>query len=904
MQPAKSVDRSDQVAPDAAVKFYVLGRAAWRSNQRREAIDRLEQAHRLDPGSADVLRLLGWVHFDFENESEGSRALKKAMQLEPDDPQSLFLLGRVAFRAGRFDEAVVALSRSAALPDAREIDEAIAILRPYYLGQSLIRSGYLSAGVEQLQQLLEHGIDEGRPNATLRMLFRDMALVVRQGAAMYGQIGDALCRLGRYDEALSLYSSLSERPGAEFDPIADRRAYAMLCLGREVSAQRIVLDILRKPGVPADRELELMVYVADQSKDRPSFVRVVRAYYQKEGRPQGLALALHRLESSDQGRNVLRDHLAARPQDMAIFEVLARDLESHDPKALCDLVTEQIDARPEAAEAYTVRLSLGGDAGAAFVRQLDDLPASRRDGAAAWYLRGIVYAKAGQWQQARQAFDQSVERHPDFLVARLALVDLYLRRGEAPRALELLDGLEGANATAVGRKRAEALVVAGRHEEALKVVDQLLTESPRDVAVLMLKARVLQGQRHEDQAEQILLNALGFESTNEAVYAALFALYETDLNTHGQRWIELQKQAQGQIPSSRIARLKTAELFNARRQNDPAERLLRDLLDEDLSDEIAVAAMRRLVLEVLGPRGQWEAAESLLLSVIKRRPDDRTPIDLLAPVARELGKPDIFYDRLEAYLKRQSPSYAMSIQLFELYRAREMEPQSIAALEDAAKRLALEDGVEQHVRVSVSFMSVERYDQALAAIDVAIERFPEDRAELMYRKSNVFSIQDKLDQAEQLLVQVLKEDPEHVVANNDLAYFWADQNRNLEQALAMTRKAVAARPQQGAYLDSLGWVLYKMGDFRESVRRLEEARTKPDGQHPVILDHLGDAQWRLGNAEEAKRHWAKALEDARQLERPGAEVERLLELLPKKVEALEASQRPGVAPLPGEKKEP
>ncbi len=74
---------------------------------------------------------------------------------------------------------------------------------------------------------------------------------------------------------------------------------------------------------------------------------------------------------------------------------------------------------------------------------------------------------------------------------------------------------------------------------------------------------------------------------------------------------------------------------------------------------------------------------------------------------------------------------------------------------------------------------------------------------------------------------------------NDLGYLWADENRHLSRAMKMIRKAVEAEPDNGAYRDSLGWVLYRLGRYEEAIAELEKAAERqPDG---VIFDHLGDA---------------------------------------------------------------
>ena len=93
---------------------------------------------------------------------------------------------------------------------------------------------------------------------------------------------------------------------------------------------------------------------------------------------------------------------------------------------------------------------------------------------------------------------------------------------------------------------------------------------------------------------------------------------------------------------------------------------------------------------------------------------------------------------------------------------------------------------------------------------------------------------------------------------NYLGYSWVDQGRNLKTAMDYIRKAVKLKPDDGYYVDSLGWAYYRLGNLQAAVENLERAvELKPDD--PIINDHLGDAYWRVGRTLEAKYQWQQAL---------------------------------------------
>jgi tetratricopeptide (TPR) repeat protein len=106
--------------------------------------------------------------------------------------------------------------------------------------------------------------------------------------------------------------------------------------------------------------------------------------------------------------------------------------------------------------------------------------------------------------------------------------------------------------------------------------------------------------------------------------------------------------------------------------------------------------------------------------------------------------------------------------------------------------------------------------------------------------------------------EALELNPEESLILNYLGYSWVDQGMNLKQAMDYIRKAVSLKPDDGYYVDSLGWAYYRLGNLPAAVEQLERAvELRPDD--PTINDHLGDAYWRVGRQLEAKYQWEQAL---------------------------------------------
>ena len=126
------------------------------------------------------------------------------------------------------------------------------------------------------------------------------------------------------------------------------------------------------------------------------------------------------------------------------------------------------------------------------------------------------------------------------------------------------------------------------------------------------------------------------------------------------------------------------------------------------------------------------------------------------------------------------------------------------------------------------------------SLGVALERLGETRA------------------AEVHLLRAIEIDPSDSFALNYLGYWWADEGRNLDQAIEMIERAVGYRPESGFFVDSLGWVHFKLGRPERAVAYLERA-TMLEPADAEITGHLGDVYWVLGRIDEARFKWRLAL---------------------------------------------
>lgn len=155
----------------------------------------------------------------------------------------------------------------------------------------------------------------------------------------------------------------------------------------------------------------------------------------------------------------------------------------------------------------------------------------------------------------------------------------------------------------------------------------------------------------------------------------------------------------------------------------------------------------------------------------------------------------------------------------------------------------------------------QRYDEAIEAYDQAFARIPtlENRHwPLLYARGMSLERAKQWERAERDFLRALELEPDQPLVLNYLGYSWVEMGRNLEQAREMIEKAVEQRPNDGYIVDSLGWVLYRLGEFEDAVRFLERAaELRPND--PVILGHFGDSLWQVGRRAEARFQWRRAL---------------------------------------------
>ena len=172
------------------------------------------------------------------------------------------------------------------------------------------------------------------------------------------------------------------------------------------------------------------------------------------------------------------------------------------------------------------------------------------------------------------------------------------------------------------------------------------------------------------------------------------------------------------------------------------------------------------------------------------------------------------------------------------------------------------DDRDTYVQLSQIYARLKRWKDAENALTQAqkLAVRPEEKEYIQFVLGSVYERQKKYTQAEQAFRQVLQMDPNNSQTLNYLGYMLADQNTHLEEALTLIKHAVRLDPQNGAYLDSLGWAYFRLGKYDQAEENLRRAADKTPND-ATVQDHLAELYAKTGKLKLAEMHWERALNE-------------------------------------------
>ncbi len=213
-----------------------------------------------------------------------------------------------------------------------------------------------------------------------------------------------------------------------------------------------------------------------------------------------------------------------------------------------------------------------------------------------------------------------------------------------------------------------------------------------------------------------------------------------------------------------------------------------------------------------------------------------------------------------ARVKSSSPEYTTAQGRLALdLQEDDQKPQALST----AQALAAARPDDPHTALVLAdlYRDDDRFPEAVQTLDKLIAQVgPATAADwrLYYLRGAAYEREGRWTEAQADLQHALSLKPDDPEVMNYLGFAWADRGEHLDQALSLLEKANALSPESGAFVDSLGWAHYRLGQYPQAVMELEHAASL-DPADPDINTHLGDAYWRIGRKLEAQYQWRRVL---------------------------------------------
>ncbi|HBO46356.1 MAG TPA: hypothetical protein DD670_21000 [Planctomycetaceae bacterium] len=495
-----------------------------------------------------------------------------------------------------------------------------------------------------------------------------------------------------------------------------------------------------------------------------------------------------------------------------------------------------------------------------------------------YWLFGDYFYSAGRWDEAEAIFQKAHRFQPNAALLHFQLARIDLERKKPEAALEHVENCLREDSSDLGTQACSllrtVLTQLGRGDELLARLETLHAADPERLDAAQFLARLYLDAGRFDDAEK-LFGKLLEKGPDLHVHAALVKIYRK--KDQFERLLRLLALVAGRDGS----------LDNLDGQLGALSS------DAVLLDKLFSMARRRFAEkpDALGPHaplaaallageaGRDDLAGQFFEIALQAAPEDAS--DMLLRRGAGLMAQRRFAEAADALRRGAQASRAdddKTTFFYYLAAALELDGQTDLAIDAARKACRLnEDSPLFAAQEGWILYHAGRNDAARAAYAKIVERFRDNHAGPSVRQvlREAKLVLSHLDlrrgdrrQATEWLEEVLDEFPDDASAMNDLGYLWANAGVHLERALAMTRRAVEAEPDNAAYRDSLGWALYRLGRLQESVVVLQEAADLlPDGE---VLEHLGEVHLKSGESDRAAAAWRKAAEAYRKAGEPDA----------------------------------
>lgn len=506
------------------------------------------------------------------------------------------------------------------------------------------------------------------------------------------------------------------------------------------------------------------------------------------------------------------------------------------------------------------------------------------------FLLGELALKEERFDEALEYFEAAAEGEDGAAATlRKRLAQLYLRDGQLDEALEQIDlasqGEE--NEVELLQLRAGILATLKRTDEAIETYRKIirLTDVENEEPYVFIAS--LYAQQNDVNAAEGILHEL-VQKNPKSFFGNYYLAKIYVTNTDFDKAEEYYKKALQLNPNAETVQIELARVYAYRKKFEKAIAICEEVVKNNPSNVKAHALLGELLLgkdRVDDALKQFEAVQDL-----EEDPSEtRFKIALIKLQRRDLEGAEV---ELRLVLSQHPENSAARYYLASTYAGLKRADEAVEQLKQIEK--GQDFYVEAKTLGSYLLRQEERYDEAIDMLQELVESNPEDAKILgflaaLYRDNEQFSkavettdkiiaIQptedrhyfnkgvylDESGDREGAMVamrKALELNAENANALNYLGYTLAELSKDLNEAEELVKKAIALEPDNGYFIDSLGWIYFQMGRYEDALRELQRAaKLVPDDA--VILEHLGRAYLQVGKADDARLVLKEALEHA------------------------------------------
>src|SRR6266576_1609267 len=510
----------------------------------------------------------------------------------------------------------------------------------------------------------------------------------------------------------------------------------------------------------------------------------------------------------------------------------------------------------------------------------------RKAGALAHFIEGMAFEENGEMDQALEAYRKVLNVDPgqSDLASRVAV--LLIRQEDFPQSIDVLKDAIKANPSDAEPYRQLAYIYAKylkRTDQAIDYANRAVALNPRDIEAYQRLVEIEFAAGEEKKAIEVLDRATKVQSDDANFWTRLGKLYVAVLFKPDsqpkpdelRRVNEIFKKAAEHANDDPTVLKDVADYYASSQQLKEAIPLYLRVLELQPDD----ANAREKLATGFVLTNQRDKAVEMLEQIIKEHPEKYQTYDLLAQVLDEEARSLQRANRIEeakAKVGKVAANYEQSllinpnhagtyVRLAELLLGALRDPDRAVKLLGEARR-RFPGAPEIVYYMGIAQREAKHRQQAVATFEEALHeaQLEEDddfvNAKFYFNYGAAAEQAGLYNKAGDLLRKSIALDPENSAeACNYLGYMWADHNMNLEEAETMIRRAMQSEPNNASYLDSLGWVEFRKGQFDRALDDLLRAAKTAEREDPVVFEHIGDTYLKLNRTREALEAWQKAL---------------------------------------------